>query len=98
MWSLTSIPSTYARLAPESINDKALQADGEGSLASKTASKHSDADFALWKASKAGEPSWPSTWGAGRPGWRMYSCHTNSYQFHDVLLQFWNDILTIRRH
>ncbi|CAN8098786.1 unnamed protein product [Discula destructiva] len=61
----------YARLAPESINDKALQADGEGSLASKTTSKHSDADFALWKASKAGEPSWPSPWGAGRPGWHI---------------------------
>ena len=26
-------------------------------------------DFALWKAAKEGEPSWPSPWGAGRPGW-----------------------------
>lgn len=32
--------------------------------------KHS-ADFALWKASKDGEPSWPSPWGAGRPGWHI---------------------------
>lgn len=61
----------YARLEPWSRNDKALQADGEGSLASKTATKRNDADFALWKASKAGEPSWPSPWGEGRPGWHI---------------------------
>jgi len=29
------------------------------------------ADFALWKASAPGEPSWPSPWGAGRPGWHI---------------------------
>ena len=28
-------------------------------------------DFALWKASKPGEPSWPSSWGPGRPGWHI---------------------------
>jgi cysteinyl-tRNA synthetase len=28
-------------------------------------------DFALWKRSKPGEPSWPSPWGAGRPGWHI---------------------------
>jgi cysteinyl-tRNA synthetase len=28
-------------------------------------------DFALWKASKPGEPSWPSPWGPGRPGWHI---------------------------
>ena len=28
-------------------------------------------DFALWKASKPGEPSWPSPWGEGRPGWHI---------------------------
>lgn len=61
----------YARLEPWSRNDKALQADGEGSLASKTTVKRNDADFALWKASKAGEPSWPSPWGEGRPGWHI---------------------------
>ncbi|KAG6331373.1 hypothetical protein ID866_7716 [Astraeus odoratus] len=33
--------------------------------------KRSAADFALWKASKAGEPSWPSPWGPGRPGWHI---------------------------
>jgi cysteinyl-tRNA synthetase len=33
--------------------------------------KESPADFALWKAAKPGEPSWPSPWGAGRPGWHI---------------------------
>ncbi|MGB5995653.1 MAG: class I tRNA ligase family protein, partial [Candidatus Deferrimicrobiaceae bacterium] len=28
-------------------------------------------DFALWKASKSGEPSWDSPWGPGRPGWHI---------------------------
>jgi cysteinyl-tRNA synthetase len=28
-------------------------------------------DFALWKAAKQGEPSWPTPWGDGRPGWHL---------------------------
>ena len=28
-------------------------------------------DFALWKAAKQGDPSWPTPWGAGRPGWHL---------------------------
>lgn len=61
----------YARLEPWNRNDKDLQADGEGSLAQKTSEKRSDADFAVWKSSKPGEPSWPSPWGNGRPGWHI---------------------------
>ncbi|MEX0788734.1 MAG: cysteine--tRNA ligase [Anaerolineales bacterium] len=33
--------------------------------------KGDPADFALWKAAKPGEPSWPSPWGPGRPGWHI---------------------------
>jgi cysteinyl-tRNA synthetase len=33
--------------------------------------KRDPADFALWKASKPGEPSWESRWGPGRPGWHI---------------------------
>ena len=33
--------------------------------------KRSPLDFALWKASKPGEPEWPSPWGPGRPGWHI---------------------------
>ncbi len=33
--------------------------------------KRNPLDFALWKASKPGEPSWDSPWGKGRPGWHI---------------------------
>ena len=33
--------------------------------------KETPMDFALWKASKPGEPSWDSPWGPGRPGWHI---------------------------
>jgi cysteinyl-tRNA synthetase len=36
-----------------------------------TGFKKSPLDFALWKASKPGEPSWDSPWGPGRPGWHI---------------------------
>lgn len=37
--------------------------------------KRSSLDFALWKAAKPGEPSWPTPWGPGRPGWHI-ECST----------------------
>jgi len=37
-------------------------------------------DFALWKASKQGEPSWDSPWGPGRPGWHI-ECSAMSTRF-----------------
>jgi cysteinyl-tRNA synthetase len=33
--------------------------------------KRNPLDFALWKSAKPGEPSWPSPWGEGRPGWHI---------------------------
>lgn len=61
----------YARLEPWSRSDNKLQAEGEGALISKTTNKRSASDFALWKSSKPGEPSWSSAWGKGRPGWHI---------------------------
>jgi cysteinyl-tRNA synthetase len=37
-------------------------------------------DFALWKRAKPGEPSWPSPWGAGRPGWHI-ECSAMSMKY-----------------
>jgi cysteinyl-tRNA synthetase len=42
--------------------------------------KRDKSDFALWKASKAGEPSWESPWGRGRPGWHI-ECSTMSMKY-----------------
>jgi cysteinyl-tRNA synthetase len=62
----------YARLEPWNRGDKSLQADGEGALSQqKSSEKRSEADFALWKSSKPGEPAWQSPWGSGRPGWHI---------------------------
>src|SRR5262249_25836940 len=36
-------------------------------------SKRDPLDFTLWKGAKPGEPSWPSPWGPGRPGWHIES-------------------------
>ncbi|KAG7829491.1 hypothetical protein KL920_002350 [Ogataea angusta] len=60
----------YAKLQPWSKGNLELLEDGEGSL-SAAQGKLNASDFALWKASKAGEPSWPSPWGPGRPGWHI---------------------------
>eukprot|EP01096_Ripella_sp_DP13-Kostka_P007094 TRINITY_DN2583_c0_g1_i1.p1 TRINITY_DN2583_c0_g1~~TRINITY_DN2583_c0_g1_i1.p1 ORF type:complete len:927 (+),score=491.36 TRINITY_DN2583_c0_g1_i1:55-2781(+) len=52
---------------------ESLLAEGEGALSAQDAQskKKRSSDFALWKASKVGEPSWDSPWGRGRPGWHI---------------------------
>lgn len=60
----------YAKLEPWSKGNRELLEEGEGVLSS-TSGRRSASDFALWKASKPGEPSWPSPWGPGRPGWHI---------------------------
>ena len=50
-------------------NRSAESQQGEGGGAA--AKKRSPGDFALWKSAKPGEPSWPSPWGSGRPGWHI---------------------------
>lgn len=42
--------------------------------------KENPMDFALWKSAKPGEPSWPSPWGEGRPGWHI-ECSTMSMKY-----------------
>ena len=61
----------YAKLVPEAVGNKEAIAEAEGSLSTNQSEKRSDSDFALWKASKPGEPAWESPWGMGRPGWHI---------------------------
>jgi cysteinyl-tRNA synthetase len=42
--------------------------------------KRDPRDFALWKSAKPGEPSWPSPWGLGRPGWHI-ECSVMSMRY-----------------
>lgn len=63
---------TYRKLKPFSGDtSEADMAEGEGAIGSEVADKKNKNDFALWKASKPGEPSWESPWGNGRPGWHI---------------------------
>ncbi len=48
-----------------------LQAEDAVSRIDESKEKRNKGDFALWKLSKAEEPSWPSPWGRGRPGWHI---------------------------
>jgi cysteinyl-tRNA synthetase len=59
-------PPEYGKLSHR--NPEELQA---GARIEPSALKRHPGDFALWKASKPGEPSWESPWGPGRPGWHI---------------------------
>jgi cysteinyl-tRNA synthetase len=56
----------YGLLSKRSIED--MQAGARIEVNEK---KRNPMDFALWKSSKAGEPTWDSPWGPGRPGWHI---------------------------
>lgn len=64
----------YAKLVPEATGNLEALREGEGVLNSGdsvVSEKKNIFDFALWKNSKPGEPSWDSPWGRGRPGWHI---------------------------
>lgn len=58
---------SYGLLIHQDLDD--LRAGGGDRELVGGQTKHHPADFALWKFAKPSEPSWPSPWGAGRPGW-----------------------------
>jgi cysteinyl-tRNA synthetase len=64
-YAVGSFP-TYGQLSGKTLDD--LRA---GERVEIDPYKRDPMDFVLWKAAKPGEPSWPSPWGAGRPGWHI---------------------------
>lgn len=65
----------YGKLSGKNIDDLV-----SGARVEVDENKSNPLDFALWKASKPGEPAWDSLWGPGRPGWHiecsaMSMCH-----------------------
>jgi cysteinyl-tRNA synthetase len=58
--------AAYGRLSGKRIDD--LRA---GARVKVDDAKQDPLDFVLWKHAKPGEPSWPSPWGLGRPGWHI---------------------------
>ncbi|HEY8269592.1 MAG TPA: cysteine--tRNA ligase [Pseudobdellovibrionaceae bacterium] len=65
LYSIESF-SSYGKLSGRQVED--LKAGARVEIDEK---KKSPLDFALWKGAKPGEPSWPSPWGPGRPGWHI---------------------------
>ena len=65
----------YGRLSHKNIDQ--LQ---EGARVEVDEKKEKPLDFALWKFSKPGEPSWKSPWGDGRPGWHI-ECSSMSSKY-----------------
>ncbi|MDQ3619697.1 MAG: cysteine--tRNA ligase [Actinomycetota bacterium] len=65
----------YGRLSGRSLDDMRA-----GERIEPHVGKKYPLDFALWKAAKEGEPSWPSPWGRGRPGWHI-ECSVMSVKY-----------------
>ena len=65
----------YGKLSHRNINELV-----SGERVEAADRKKHPADFALWKASKPGEPSWDSPWGPGRPGWHI-ECSAMSMKY-----------------
>jgi cysteinyl-tRNA synthetase len=55
----------YLTLSNQKLDDLLPSEDADSK------SKKDPRDFALWKAAKEGDPSWPTPWGNGRPGWHL---------------------------
>ncbi len=56
----------YGALSGQRLDDMQAAGDSVGDTR-----KRNPQDFALWKSAKEGEPSWPTPWGRGRPGWHL---------------------------
>lgn len=56
----------YGKLSKQSLEHLRV-----GARIESNEQKENPLDFVLWKAAKAGEPSWDSPWGQGRPGWHI---------------------------
>ena len=57
--------NSYLTLSRQKLDDLLPAGDAD------EGAKRDVRDFALWKAAKPGEPSWPTPWGDGRPGWHL---------------------------
>jgi cysteinyl-tRNA synthetase len=56
---------SYLTLSNQNLDDLLPAGDADETY------KRDPRDFALWKAAKPGDPSWPTPWGDGRPGWHL---------------------------
>ena len=64
----------YGELSGQKVDEMLPAAD------STSDDKRDPRDFALWKSAKPGEPSWPTPWGDGRPGWHL-ECSAMAHKY-----------------
>jgi cysteinyl-tRNA synthetase len=64
----------YGVLSRQKVDDMLASADSD------RPDKRDPLDFALWKAAKPDEPSWPTPWGDGRPGWHL-ECSAMAHRY-----------------
>lgn len=75
--------SDYGKLSKKNIDD--LRSGNRELLVSGEDEKEDPLDFVLWKPKKEGEPSWPSPWGEGRPGWHLECSVMSKKYIGDVI-------------
>lgn len=73
----------YGKLSKKNID--ALRSGNRDLLVSGVDEKEDPLDFVLWKPKKEGEPSWPSPWGDGRPGWHLECSVMSKKYIGDVI-------------
>lgn len=73
----------YGKLSKKNIDD--LRSGNRDLLVSGIDEKEDPLDFVLWKPKKEGEPSWPSPWGDGRPGWHLECSVMSKKYIGDVI-------------
>ena len=75
--------SDYGKLSKKNLDD--LRAGNRELKVSGQDEKEDALDFVLWKPKKEGEPSWPSPWGDGRPGWHLECSVMSKKYIGDVI-------------
>ena len=75
--------SDYGKLSKKNLDD--LRAGNRELKVSGQDEKEDALDFVLWKPKKEGEPSWPSPWGEGRPGWHLECSVMSKKYIGDVI-------------
>ena len=78
-FSVESFPE-YGKLSHRNLEDAK-----NGVRVDNDEMKKNPLDFALWKSAKVGEPSWPSPWGEGRPGWHIECSTMNKTAFGEQI-------------
>ena len=87
----------YGKLSHKNLDD--LRAGNRSLLVTGEDQKEDPLDFVLWKPKKEGEPSWPSPWCDGRPGWHIEcSVMSKKYLGEEIDIHAGGEVLVFPHH